>query len=67
MPWGVSAPTRRLKDADAEARGQKPSDTKIGSQKISSNNKKSKQKRLGLEAKLRGPRLAKSGPELEDK
>ncbi len=62
-------PTGRLRDADAKARGQRLVDAKAEGQKPVDAEVESQRSegQRGLEFKSGGPRLAKSGPELEDK
>ncbi len=66
---GVSAPTRRPRDADAEAEGQKTADAEVGDQRpvdAEVEGQRSEGQR-GLKSKSGGPRPAGSGPELENK
>ncbi len=59
MLLGVSAPKRKPKDANAEARGQKPIYTRAESQRS--------EVQRHSESKSGGLRLARSRLELEDK
>ncbi len=66
---GVSAPAERPRDAEAEARGQKPANAKAGGLRsggLRSGGLRSGGQR-GPESELGGLRPAGSGPELEDK
>ncbi len=58
-PLGVSALTRRPRDADAEARVQKLADVEVEGQRSEG--------QRGPESKSGGPIPAGLGPELEDK
>ncbi len=56
---GVSAPSERLRDVEAEAGGQRPTDAEARGLRLGG--------QRGPESESGGPRPVGSGPELEDK